>query len=121
LRENVRAHLRVLVKRILRKYGYPPDTAVERLLGDLYLNVGLSREAETHYLSSLTLAVNEKDDEGQMLDHLALARIYDEALGNKKSAAQHIKEAITLAVMFGDDRVASEAKRRLDELNGAGT
>ena len=24
-RENVRAHLRVLVKRILRKYGYPPD------------------------------------------------------------------------------------------------
>jgi type I restriction enzyme R subunit len=25
IRENVRAQLRVLVKRILRKYGYPPD------------------------------------------------------------------------------------------------
>lgn len=25
LRENVRAELRVAVKRILRKYGYPPD------------------------------------------------------------------------------------------------
>lgn len=25
LRESVRAQLRVLVKRILRKYGYPPD------------------------------------------------------------------------------------------------
>jgi type I restriction enzyme R subunit len=25
LRENVGANLRVLVKRILRKYGYPPD------------------------------------------------------------------------------------------------
>jgi type I restriction enzyme R subunit len=25
LRENVRAHLRVIVKRILRNYGYPPD------------------------------------------------------------------------------------------------
>jgi type I restriction enzyme R subunit len=25
LRENVRTQLRVLVKRILRKYGYPPD------------------------------------------------------------------------------------------------
>lgn len=25
VRENVQAHLRVLVKRILRKYGYPPD------------------------------------------------------------------------------------------------
>lgn len=25
VRENVRAHLRVIVKRVLRKYGYPPD------------------------------------------------------------------------------------------------
>jgi len=25
VRENVRANLRVIVKRILRKYGYPPD------------------------------------------------------------------------------------------------
>jgi len=25
VRENIRAHLRELVKRILRKYGYPPD------------------------------------------------------------------------------------------------
>jgi len=25
VRENVRAHRRVIVKRILRKYGYPPD------------------------------------------------------------------------------------------------
>jgi len=25
VRENVRAHLRVIVKRILRRYGYPPD------------------------------------------------------------------------------------------------
>ena len=25
LRENVRAYLRVLVKRILRRHGYPPD------------------------------------------------------------------------------------------------
>ena len=25
VRENVRAKLRVMVKRILRKYGYPPD------------------------------------------------------------------------------------------------
>lgn len=25
IRDNVRAHLRVLVKRILHKYGYPPD------------------------------------------------------------------------------------------------
>lgn len=29
VRENVRAHLRVLVKRVLRKYGYPPDKEAE--------------------------------------------------------------------------------------------
>jgi len=26
VRENVRAGLRVIIKRILRKHGYPPDT-----------------------------------------------------------------------------------------------
>ena len=25
VRENARAHIRVVVKRILRRYGYPPD------------------------------------------------------------------------------------------------
>jgi type I restriction enzyme R subunit len=25
MRENVRAKIRVMIKRILRKYGYPPD------------------------------------------------------------------------------------------------
>jgi type I restriction enzyme R subunit len=32
LRENVRAQLRVLVKRILRKYGYPPERATQTVL-----------------------------------------------------------------------------------------
>jgi type I restriction enzyme R subunit len=27
MRENARAQIRVLVKRVLRKYGYPPDMA----------------------------------------------------------------------------------------------
>lgn len=29
VRENARAQLRVLVKRVLRKYGYPPDKQVK--------------------------------------------------------------------------------------------
>ena len=36
MRENVRAQLRVIVKRILRKYGYPPDKqekATQTVLG----------------------------------------------------------------------------------------
>ena len=36
MRENVRAQLRVVVKRVLRKYGYPPDKlerATQTVLG----------------------------------------------------------------------------------------
>ena len=43
LRENVRAQLRVLVKRILRKYGYPPDKqekATQTVLGQAALLSG---------------------------------------------------------------------------------
>jgi len=48
LRENVRAQLRVLVKRILRKHGYPPDKqekATETVLGQAeILSDGWARE-----------------------------------------------------------------------------
>ena len=53
MRENVRAHLRVLVKRILRKYGYPPDMQekavnvdadyVRKMLADIVKDQDLSR------------------------------------------------------------------------------
>jgi type I restriction enzyme R subunit len=44
VRENVRAHLRVLVKRILRKYGYPPDKQEKATGGDcVQLPGGLAR------------------------------------------------------------------------------
>jgi type I restriction enzyme R subunit len=48
LRENVRAQLRVLVKRILRKYGYPPDKqekATETVLEQAALLSGESATA----------------------------------------------------------------------------
>ena len=35
IKENVRARLKVIVKRLLRKYGYPPD--MEKLATDLIL------------------------------------------------------------------------------------
>ena len=40
VRENIRAQLRVIVKRILRKYGYPPDKlerATQTVLGQAEL------------------------------------------------------------------------------------
>src|SRR5207244_6508092 len=55
VRENVRANLRVLVKRILRKYGYPPDkqeqasrTVVEQaaVLSEGWVGAGERRQRE---------------------------------------------------------------------------
>ena len=44
VRENVRAQLRVLVKRILRKHGYPPDKQEKATLTVLEQAVVLSAE-----------------------------------------------------------------------------
>ncbi len=44
MRENVRAQLRVLVKRILRKYGYPPDKQEKATLTVLEQAATLSQE-----------------------------------------------------------------------------
>jgi type I restriction enzyme R subunit len=44
VRENVRAHLRVIIKRILRKYGYPPDKQAKATLTVLEQAEALSRD-----------------------------------------------------------------------------
>ena len=49
--------------------------AVKRLLGDLYMEVGLARQAEGDYLNALDLSRAENDDEGQMLIHKSMAYI----------------------------------------------
>jgi hypothetical protein len=95
--------------------------AVARLLGDLYLNIGLLRQAETSYLSSLNLSIDANDEEGQMLDHLALARIYEQALGNVKSANEQLDATLAIANKLGDDYTASEVAKRLAELKRTGT
>ena len=62
LREYVRAHLRVLVKRILRRHGYPPDkkeTATRTVLGQAEVlsgGVGAGRFDEAHASARLTHA-----------------------------------------------------------------
>jgi type I restriction enzyme R subunit len=48
VRENVRAHLRVLVKRILRRYGYPPDKQEKATQTVLEQAEVLSRAWSTH-------------------------------------------------------------------------
>ena len=90
--------------------------AVERLLGGLYLRIGLPRQAEGRYLSSLDLSKSEKDEEGEMRDHLALAAIYEQALGNDKSARLHLDAALALAKKVGDDLTVNQAGKMLADL-----
>lgn len=90
--------------------------AVQRLLADLYMDVGLARQAEEHYLSSLDLSTAENDQEGQMVVHKALAYIYGQVLGNKETARQQLSEALELAEKLGDDFTASQTRNRLEEL-----
>lgn len=95
--------------------------AVPRLLGDLYLTIGLPRQAESNYLNSLSLSEDGKDEEGEMLVHLALARIYGQALGNVESASKHLNAALELAGKLGDDYTTTEVGKRLAELRQTGS
>jgi tetratricopeptide (TPR) repeat protein len=95
--------------------------AVARLLGDLYASIGLTRRAEAGYLSAVELARGENDEIGQMLAHLALARIYELDLGNKKAATEHFDAALAIANKFGDNYTAVAAAKGLSELKREGT
>jgi len=93
--------------------------AVRRLLGDLYMNIGLARQAEADYLNSLELSKSENDDEGQMLDHKALEYIYQQILGNKEAAGEQLNATLDLAKKLGDDLTASQAGKQLAELKAS--
>ncbi len=95
--------------------------AVAALLGDLYASSGLIRQSEANYLSAVELAKNENDEIGSMLAHLALARIYQQELGNAKAAITHFDSALALANRLGDNSTAAEAGEKLAELRKTGT
>jgi hypothetical protein len=95
----------------LRKFQV---SAVARLLGDLYIEVGLPRQAESRYLKSIELAKAEKNLEVEMMDHLSLAQIYERALGNGKSAGEHWAATLELAKSLGDDYIARQVENQLN-------
>lgn len=94
--------------------------AVMRLLGELYLDIGLTREAEADYLKALDMAQEQKDVEGQMLSHFALAGIYGKGLGNEKVARQHLDATLELAERMGDQQMLGRARKFLAELKPDG-
>ncbi|HKA22875.1 MAG TPA: hypothetical protein VKN18_31685 [Blastocatellia bacterium] len=88
------------------------EPAPARLLGDLYLAVGLSRAAETRYLLALELSKKANDVEGQALGHEALGRIY-ESLGNRDQVTKHLKSALESFKQVGDQRTVAQIEERL--------
>ena len=94
---------------------------VERFLGDLYLKVGLPRKAEACYLMALKLALQEKDEVGEMKVHLALAEIYQRVLGNPQTAIEEINSTLVLAHKLGDDETARQVGLLSAEINRPGS
>jgi hypothetical protein len=108
------------IQRFEKTFAEMKVAAVSRLLGDLYLEVGLTRQAEASYLKALELSKAENDEECQMLVHLALGSIYEEALGNSKLAKEHLAATLALANKIGDEGAASLADQKLAKLNKEG-
>jgi len=84
-----------------------------RLLGALYMAIGLSRHAEKHYLRALEFSRKVNDEEGQALAHKELGRIYDEALGNRNAAIQHFESALNWYKKLGDQQTAGRIEGKL--------
>jgi tetratricopeptide (TPR) repeat protein len=89
------------------------EPAPARLLGALYLAIGLSRRAERHYLRALECSMKANDEEGQAIAHKELGRIYDEALGARNAAIQHFEAALNWYKKLGDRQMARHIEEKL--------
>jgi hypothetical protein len=87
-----------------------------RLLGNLYLKIGLTRRAEALYLSLLTPALATQDTlAGKALTHQTLGEIY-ESLGNPREAIKYYVEAREAFSALNDREMADRVERRLSAL-----
>jgi hypothetical protein len=77
------------------------EPAVPRLVGDLFLSIGLNRHAEESYLQALRLSEGASDVEGQAATHAVLGNIY-ETLGNRDETVRHWQAAIAGYEQLGD-------------------
>ncbi len=91
-----------------------PQPAVARLRGDLYLGIGLNRQAEESYLKAQELSQQANDPEGQATAHTSLGRIYD-LLGNRQEAIRHWQQALTSYEQLGDQAKITELRGLLAE------
>lgn len=90
--------------------------ATKRMLGDLYLKIGLNREAERRYLEALKLEPeNELEERALILSGLGWAY---ENLGSFDLAAQNMTEAINAYEKLGDSAMARRLKQEIERLKG---
>jgi hypothetical protein len=92
------------------------NPAVVRLLGNLYLKLGLTRRAEALYLNLLNANMVAQDTPaGRAITYQTLGEIY-EALGNSQEAIKYYVEAASLYRSLKDQESANKIESRLSVL-----
>lgn len=87
-----------------------------RLLGSLYLTIGLTRNAEALYLSLLQPGLAEQDTlSGQAVTQQTLGEIY-ERLGNRSEAVKYYIRAVLIFQSLQDADSANSLRSRLTDL-----
>jgi tetratricopeptide (TPR) repeat protein len=98
-----------------RAHDAAKDAVVARKLGDLYMRVGLNREAEKKYIEALKLLDPEDLEEtGVTQKNLATAC---EQLGIFDQAVARLEEAIKAYEQLGDSAAVEELRKQEQRLN----
>ncbi|ACK65615.1 conserved hypothetical protein [Rippkaea orientalis PCC 8801] len=87
-----------------------------KLLGDLYLQVGLNKQAKEAYLQSLELAEKSGDLEGQAESQFGLGEA-NYGLTGKDKALECLKKAQQSYLALGDESKVQEVENRIKQIN----
>ncbi len=90
--------------------------AVYQLLGDLYLQLGLSQQAKSPYLQALELAKRTEDVEGQAEAQVGLGEAEYE-FNNKDEAIAWLKKARENYLLLGDRSQVQALEKRIAEVS----
>jgi tetratricopeptide (TPR) repeat protein len=96
----------------------PPDqqsAQVQLVLADLYWQIGVARQAETHYLQAIAAVQGLADLEDWTHAHSGLGQLYT-AIGDVEKALQSYKQAQAGYIFLGDTRLDDVLKRRIEKL-----
>ena len=85
-------------------------TAVYQLLGDLYLQVGLSQQGKSPYLKALEIAQRTEDVEGQAKAQVGLGQV-EYGLGKKTETIEWLTQAQTNYQKLGDRSKVEEVQQ----------